>query len=217
MATTEPGAKQSPTAAAAANESRAEWASLAVRPLHLDDVARAIPSGWREGGQSLYVIGATRPELDGSEFAALHGHLGGLPPQVDMAWERELAQILIACSRDGLIDAARDVSEGGLAAAIAYGALRYGVGARIVLDEVVERSGVSPAEALFSESQGRVLVAVPRTEEPRLTAMLEARGATFARVGVTDDEGELDLQGQFMLPLEELREAWEAPLPARFA
>jgi phosphoribosylformylglycinamidine synthase len=182
----------------------------------LDDVARATPSGWREGGQALYLLGTTRAELDGSRFAELHGHLGGLPPAVDLAAERLLAEVMVAASRDGLVDAAREVGEGGLAAAVMLGALRYGVGARVVLDEVAERDGLGPAAAMLSESQGRVLCAVPRTEEERFVAMLQARGLAHARGGVTEDSGAVEVQGQFTLPLAEAREAWEAPLPARF-
>src|SRR5690606_8744985 len=114
-----------------------------------DDVGRATPSGWRDEGQLLYLIGATRDELDGSQWAAMHGHLGGLPPQVDLEVERELAQIMVSCSRDGLVDAARSLSEGGLVAALAQGVFRYGVGARVVLDEVCQRDGISPAQALL--------------------------------------------------------------------
>ena len=62
----------------------------------------------------------------------------------------------------------------------------------------------------------RALLTVPRTEEPRFTAMLEARGVPFARVGVTGGDV-LEVQGQFDVPLAELTEAWQAPLPARFA
>ena len=165
----------------------------------------------------LFLIGTTRAELDGSLWAGLHGHLGGLPPVLDLAAEKVLAEIMVAASRDGLTDAARDVSEGGLAAAVALGALRYGVGARVVLDEIVERDGVTPAQAWLSESQGRVLVTVPRSEEPRFTAMLEARGLPFARIGVTQDEPVIEVQGQFTLSLEDLRAQWEATIPARFA
>jgi phosphoribosylformylglycinamidine (FGAM) synthase-like enzyme len=81
----------------------------------------------------------------------------------------------------------------------------------------VARDGVSPAQAWLSESQGRVLVAIPRTEEPRWTAMLEARGMVFARIGVTQEEPVIEVQDQFTLPIAELREAWDAPLPAHFA
>jgi len=182
-----------------------------------DDVERATPSGWREGGQILYLLGTTRPELDGSQFAALSGHLGGLPPVVDLEAERVLAEVMVSASRDGLIDAARDVSEGGLAAAITLGALRYGVGARVVLDELCERDGIGDAHALFSESQARALVAVPRGEEVRFAAMLEARGVPALRVGVTDDSSEIDVQGAFTVTLAEVREAWSAPVPRRFA
>ena len=182
-----------------------------------DDVRRATPAGWREVGQALYLVGATRAELDGSVFAQVAGHLGGLPPAVDFEAEKVLAEVMVAASRDGLADAAREVAEGGLATAVAMGALRYGVGARIVLDEVVARDGVTPAQAWLSESQGRVLVAVPRTEEPRWADMLTARGVPFARIGVTQEEPTIEVQGQFTLPLATLREAWEAPLPAHFA
>ena len=182
-----------------------------------DDVRRATPAGWREVGLALYLLGATRAELDGSVFAQVAGHLGGLPPKVDFGAEKVLAEVMVSASRDGLADAAREVAEGGLATAVAMGALRYGVGARIVLDEIVARDGVTPAQAWLSESQGRVLVAVPRTEEQRWTDMLTARGVEYARVGVTQEEPEIEVQGQFTLPLAELRSVWEAPLPARFA
>ncbi len=181
-----------------------------------DDVRRATPSGWREAGLALYLVGTTRREFGGSVYAALDGHLGGLPPVVDFAAEKVLAEVMVAASRDGLADAAREVTEGGLAAAVAMGALRYGVGARIVLDEVVARDGVDVAEAWLSESQGRALVAVPRSEEQRWSDVLAARGVPCARVGVTQDEPVIEVQGQFALPLDELREAWEAALPSRF-
>ncbi len=181
-----------------------------------DDVARATPSGWREAGQVLYLLGRSRAELDGSQFAALSGHLGGLPPAVDVEAERVLAAVMVAASRDGLVDAAREVGEGGLLMAAAFGCLRYGVGARIAVDDVCAHDGLTAAEALLSESQARVLCSVPRSEEQRWTDMLAARGVPAVRIGVTDDSGVLEVQGQFTLPLDEARVAWEAPLPANF-
>ena len=65
---------------------------------------------------------------------------------------RALGEILINASRDGMVDAAHDLSEGGLAQALVESCLRYGVGARIGLEEVCERDGVDPFTALFSES-----------------------------------------------------------------
>ncbi len=181
----------------------------------MDDVSRRTPSGWRSPGQVLYLLGSTREELAGSQWALVeHGHLGGTPPTVDLDAERQLAEILVNASRDGLVDAAHDLSEGGLAIALVEGSLRYGVGARVWLDEVCERDGVDAFTMLFSESGGRAVVAVPRSEEVRFTDMCSARRFPHARIGVVDDRsGSLEVQGQLTVDLGELREAHRATLP----
>lgn len=184
-----------------------------------DDVARRTPSGWREeaDGQAIYLIGTTEDELDGSEFANLRGHLGGTPPKVDLAAEKELGAILINASRDGMIDAAHDLSEGGLAAALSEMVLRYGVGARVALNEVKERDGIDSFTALFSESQARAVVAVPRSEEVRFNDMTGARGVTVARLGIVDAQsGSLEVQGEFTVSVDELREANEGTMKKYF-
>ncbi|HET7477836.1 MAG TPA: phosphoribosylformylglycinamidine synthase subunit PurL [Dermatophilaceae bacterium] len=182
----------------------------------LDDVGRRTPSGWRSPGHVVYLLGTTRAELDGSEWAhAVHGHLGGRPPLVDLDLERQLAEILVHASRDGLVDAAHDLSDGGLAVAVAEACLRYGVGARIWLDAVCDRDGVTPFEALFSESTARAVVAVPRSEEVRFTDMCSARRFAHARIGVVDPAGgQLDVQGLFTLPLARMSVAHRETLPA---
>ncbi|MDP5226490.1 MULTISPECIES: phosphoribosylformylglycinamidine synthase subunit PurL [Arthrobacter] len=183
----------------------------------LDDVARRTPSGWREDGQAIYLLGTTADELDGSEWANLRGHLGGVPPRVDLKAEHTLGEILINASRDGMIDAAHDLSEGGLAAALAESALRYGVGARVSLGEVAERDGVDLFTLLFSESQARAIVSVPRSEEVRFNDMCTARGFAHARIGVVDSATEaLEITGVDSLPLDALREAHEGTLPKYF-
>jgi len=183
----------------------------------MDDVTRRTPSGWKDAGQALYLLGVTREELSGSEWAWVeHAHLGGTPPRVDLEAERVLGQILVNASRDGLVDAAHDLSDGGLAQALVESCLRYDVGARVWLDEVTGRDGVDAFVALFSESAARVLVAVPRSEEVRFTDMCTARRFPHAKVGVTDDSGSLEVQGQFEIGLEELRAAWEPTLARTF-
>ncbi len=182
----------------------------------IDDVDRRTPVGFLEQGQQIYLLGATREELSGSEWAhVVHGHLGGLPPVVDLDAERELADILINASRDGLIDAAHDVSDGGVAQTLVEACLRRGVGARVWFDDDVD-----PFVALFAESAGRAVVAVPRSEEVRFTDMCTARGYPHARIGVVDGDGDeavLDVQGQFSVTLAELRQAWSSTLPAALA
>ena len=185
----------------------------------LDDVRRRTPSGWDDtaDGQAIYLLGTTADELDGSEWARVRGHLGGQPPQVDLKRERLLGELLINMSRDGMVDSAHDVSEGGLAATLSEMCLRFGTGARIGLGEVCERDGLDAFTMLFSESQARAVVSVPRSEEVRFKDMCTMRGHEFARIGVVDAQSKsLDIMGHAEIPLERLREAHEATLPRHF-
>ena len=177
----------------------------------IDDVARRTPLGFRAEGDVLLLLGETRDELGGSEWAhAVHGHLGGLPPRVDLAAERTLAEVLVAGSRDGMLSAAHDLSDGGLAQALVESCLRGGHGARVVLPD-----GLDPFTALFSESAARAVVAVPRSEELRFTDMCAARGLPCTRIGVVDGDS-LDVQGWFSVPLSLLAETSRSVLPALF-
>ncbi|WP_367134275.1 phosphoribosylformylglycinamidine synthase subunit PurL [Saccharothrix sp. HUAS TT1] len=178
----------------------------------IDDVRRRTPTGiGAEAGETLLLLGETRAEFGGSEWAhVVHGHLGGLPPEVDLAREKLLGEVLVAGSRDGMLSAAHDLSDGGLAQALVETCLIGEVGARVFLEG-------DKFTALFSESAGRVLVAVPRTEELRFTDMCTARGLPWRKVGVVDPESAaLEVQDLGSLPLDELREAWEGTLPALF-
>jgi phosphoribosylformylglycinamidine synthase len=179
----------------------------------IDDVRRRTPIGLRTDGAQLYLLGDTADEFGGSEWAYVaHGFLGGRPPKVDLERERLLADVLINASRDGLIDAAHDLSDGGLFVAVAEGCLRGTVGIRLIVPE-----GVDPFVFLFSESAGRAIVAVPRTEEVRFTDMCTARRLPAQRIGVLDVlEPAIEVQGQFRIPVSELRTTWAATLPALF-
>ena len=138
------------------------------------------------------------------------------PPAVDLEAERLLGEILIAGSRDGMISAAHDLSEGGLAQTLVEMCLAGETGARIVLPEDAD-----PFVWLFSESTARVVVAVPRTEELRFTEMCTVRRQPWVKIGVVDrgdtgapEEQLLDIQDVATVSLSELREAWEGTLPA---
>ena len=165
----------------------------------------------------MYLLGDTRDEFDGSIWAQVTAeHLGGVPPRVDLAREKLLAEVLTAASRDGLASAAHDLSEGGLIQAVVEAALAGETGCRLVLP----RGWESVADAfvfLFSESAGRALVAIPRTEESRFVAMCEARGLPATRIGVSDPGSDsVEVQGLFSVTLEELRRTSEGVLPRIF-
>ncbi|MFJ4439839.1 phosphoribosylformylglycinamidine synthase subunit PurL [Streptomyces sp. NPDC088923] len=178
----------------------------------IDDVARRTPVAFAEQGQLLYLLGDTKEEFGGSAWSeVIHEHLGGLPPAVDLERERLLGDILISASRDGMIDAAHDLSDGGLITSVVESALLGGNGARLVVPE-----GLDAFTFLFSESAGRAVVAVPRSEELRFTDMCGARGLPATRIGVVDGEA-VEVQGEFALSLAELREIHEGTVPGLLA
>jgi len=176
------------------------------------DVAARTPSGFRVDGSSVWLLGATRDELDGSEWAhVVHGHLGGRPPVVDLEHEMRLGRLLVEAAGTGVLDAAHDLSDGGLAQVLAESVLRYGTGVRVSVAGVHDEAFV----ALFSESAGRVLVSVSPGSEDDFVALAEAADLEATRLGVVDDRVDgLELDDLFTIDLATLRHTHEDTLPA---
>jgi phosphoribosylformylglycinamidine synthase subunit PurL len=177
----------------------------------LDDVARRVPSGFARDGDAVLLLGTTREELGGGEWAhVVHGHLGGRPPAVDLGLERRLADLLAAAASDDLLTGAHDLSDGGLAQALVEACLVGGRGATVAMPVLLD-----PFVALFAESAGRVLVTVDAAEADAFLSRAAEAGLPAERLGTTGgpvlaigDVGEMGL--------DELREAWEGTLPALF-
>jgi phosphoribosylformylglycinamidine synthase subunit PurL len=174
----------------------------------IEDVTARTPSAWSAAGERLFLLGETREELSGSEWAhVVHGHLGGRPPRVDLAAEKALAALLHEAV--GLVTSAHDLSDGGLAQALVEAALRHDVGVRVAV----------PGDAflgLFAESAGRALVTVAPGDADALTALAQRHGVPLAALGETGGDA-VEVDGQFTLPLAEARAAWTATLPAALA
>jgi phosphoribosylformylglycinamidine synthase len=171
------------------------------------DVSRRVPCGWRAAGETVLLLGESRPEFGGSAWAAVvHGHLGGRPRALDLPAERALAELMVGLAADGLVRSAHDLADGGLAQALTESALRYGVGAQL-------RVAGDPTAALFGESAARVVVTTTQADAVRAAA--RAAGVPVTELGTTGGEA-LVVDGVLEFPLAELREAWTATLPALF-
>jgi phosphoribosylformylglycinamidine synthase len=187
----------------------------------IDDVERRTPMAWKEDGEVIYLLGDTHDELAGSEWAhVIHNHLGGIPPKLDLNKERTLSEILVAGSRDGMISAAHDVSDGGVIQTISEMALRANIGARVWVQD-----NLDPFVFLFSESATRAVVVIARSEEQRFVDMCNARNFTANRIGAVDSKlGNSDqviqidgIYGETLtVPISQILEASEATLPALF-
>jgi phosphoribosylformylglycinamidine synthase subunit PurL len=172
-----------------------------------EDVRRRVNMAFTGEGHLLVLLGQTREEFGGSEWAhVVYGHLGGLPPLVDLAAEKALAHVLVAGAEEGLLSAAHDLSDGGLSQSLVESCLRGGLGCRITLPG-------DPFVALFSESAGRAVVAVRPGAEGRLGALCEAAGVPVTQLGVVGGDA-LAVEGLFSIPLLDLREAHESLLPS---
>ncbi len=183
----------------------------------LDDVRRRIPMGFRADGDVLVLLGETRPELSGSEWAStVHGHLGGKPPRVDLAHEKNLAELLADAGRVGMLSGAHDVSDGGLAMTLVESCLRENLGARVVVPEEFG-SAAELFVFLFAESTGRVLVSLPAGQQAAFTSLCRGHRVPWRSVGqVVAADRSLEFVDQFSVPLSELRSAWSATLPELF-
>jgi phosphoribosylformylglycinamidine synthase len=167
----------------------------------LDGIIRMAPGP----GQALVLLGETRGHLAQSAYAwELFGNAGGPPPHVDLAAERAAGELVRALHAEGLITAAHDLSDGGLAVAAAEMALAGGTGVALEADDAL-----SPAAWFFGEDQGRYLLATGDPEA--LLARARAGGVPARAVGRTG--GDTVRLGGSAVALEELRAAHEGGFP----
>jgi len=140
---------------------------------------RTVPGAWREG-DTIYLAGKPELSFDGSEYQAVYGELAGRPAPLDLQAEaglvRTLHEIAPRCSL------VHDVSEGGLAVALAEAAIASGIGAELDFDD-------DPL-TLFGEGGGRAILA--SSEELPFLRMGSVAGSTLLGV-----------------PIDQLRRAWE--------
>jgi phosphoribosylformylglycinamidine synthase subunit PurL len=173
-----------------------------------DDVRTRLAIGFPPGAP-VVLLGETGAEFGGSAWAhVLHGHLGGRPPAPRLDAERRLAGLLAEAAAAGLLSAAHDVSDGGLAVALAESCLRGGTGCRV-------RPPGDPFTWLFSESAARAVVAVAQGAAERFGELCAAHGVPASAIGVAGGDG-LVIEGSFAIDLAELADARAGTLPALF-
>ncbi|RBQ17873.1 phosphoribosylformylglycinamidine synthase subunit PurL [Spongiactinospora rosea] len=178
----------------------------------LDDVRRRVPHGFTAPDARVLLLGETAAEFGGSEWAHVeHGHLGGLPPKFQPEVERALATVLTEAATRGLLTGSHDLSDGGLAVALAESCLAHGVGATVSLPP-----GDDPFVALFSESASRALVTVRPESFDAFAALCGKHEVPCTTLGATGGTA-LSIPGVLDIPIETLRTTHEGTLPALMA
>ena len=171
----------------------------------IQDVRARTPMSFTEAGLDLYLIGETRNDLAGSEWAYMHNQRGGQSPVADLQREMRLIELLL--EGQSIFVAAHDLSQGGLAVSLAEMVLHHNVGATISISDPI---GI----ALLSETPGRVVVAISPNDAESLTLMASKHEIPLSKLGVT---GGTALQiNNVSIGLDELRTAYTQTIPKLF-
>ena len=178
----------------------------------IPDVNKCLSSDFKSESDLVYILGITRDELGGSELASELGADKGCVPQVDLLSARERYSRFYTAVQHGLVSACHDVSDGGLAVALAEMAIGGCLGVDVELSLVpVSPAGMEIEKVLYSESQSRLLVTVPYKYKQKFQAHFA--NTHFACIGEVKNTKWFNLtcQGETYLleEVENLRQAWQ--------
>jgi phosphoribosylformylglycinamidine synthase len=170
---------------------------------------RAHPVSWfRATGDRVLLLGRDRGEYGGSAYLRLlHGIEQGRPPAVDLEAEARLGRLLQWAARRSILRTAHDVSEGGLALALAEATLPLGLGARLEVD--------GDPSSLFSETQARAVIAVAPADLDSMLAAAGEMGVEAREIGAVGGETlQIRLGGETVrCDVRHLKTVWEEALP----
>jgi phosphoribosylformylglycinamidine synthase len=179
----------------------------------LEDYRLLVRPGFTAPGLSVYVLGETRPELGGSEFAEIVlGKVSGRPPALDLEAESRLHRLLHEAARSDLLASAHDCSDGGLVVALAECAMAGGVGFTVTLPD----GGMAPYVAMFSESASRAVVTAREGSEADLEQLAAVQGIPLMRLGLTGGT-RLDVTGHLVVPIQDAMVVYEGTIPRLMA
>jgi phosphoribosylformylglycinamidine synthase len=170
----------------------------------IQDVRKRTPMSYKTSGLELFLLGETKEDLAGSEWAFLHGQRVGQSPDADLAREMRLIELLL--EGNAFFTAAHDLSQGGLSAGLTEMVLRHNVGATISLS--------NPAVDLLSETPGRVIVAVDASKVSQLQALATKHSIAISKLGTTG--GDSLTINDSVISLEELHTEHTSTFPRLF-
>jgi phosphoribosylformylglycinamidine synthase len=176
----------------------------------LPDVARHATIAFKAAGEAVILVGDTAGWLGQSIWLRdICGRVEGAPPPVDLAVERRNGEAVRRLINAGDLTAVHDLSDGGLALALAEMAMSAGIGARI--DALP--AGLPAHAALFGEDQARYVVTCAPASADRVMKALAAADAPVHLLGRTGGDALL-LPGEAPIPVKDLKAAHEGWFPA---
>jgi phosphoribosylformylglycinamidine synthase len=193
--------------------------SLLISALgQLDDVEHAVTMDLKESGNLLLLIGSTANELGGSHFAQINGLTGGSVPRVDLELAPRIFSMVHEAIRQGFVRSCHDLSEGGLAVAVAEMAFAGGLGVMLDLQPLAKSSGLSDNTVLlFSESNSRFVLEVPAAMQTSVESLCRVASVPCTKLGEVTTASRLQILGTAGVlviesTLDELKQSWKLPL-----
>jgi phosphoribosylformylglycinamidine synthase len=176
----------------------------------IDDYAKRLRAGLRAEGDFVLLIGSSHNDLGGSEYLKVeHGLVAGRPPALDLARERAVDRLVLAAADNGLLHSAHDCAEGGMLVALAECCLLGGIGVRC--PAIRPEAPLRMEAAFFGESPSRFIVSVSSRAMPELQSLARRHHVEISLLGLAGGDS-IEFEGQFRLPLAEIRQAWEGAL-----
>jgi len=182
----------------------------------MQDTNKALSMDLKTSGSLIYIIGTTYSELGGSEYYKCLGFTGNNVPKVNPNRAKEIMRNLSIATEMGLVKACHDLSDGGLAIAVAEMAFAGGLGAKIRLKRVPLGESIDRDDfILFSESNSRFLVEVAETDRHKFEKVMGK--IAFAHIGEVTQTENLEIYGLnkekvLCIGIDKLKEAWQKPL-----
>ncbi|HET8564594.1 MAG TPA: AIR synthase-related protein, partial [Candidatus Binatia bacterium] len=175
-------------------------------------VERVVTPWFKSAGDIVVLLGRSREELGGSEYLKLvHGLVRGMPPWIDLKLEQAVQNCCLEAIDKGILRSAHDISDGGLAVALAeccIGGPEKPLGVRIEMREMIRGDAL-----LFSESQSRIVVSVQEKDLGQLQEIAHKESVPMQVMGAVGGTRFI-IQPLVQLPVEELRSVWSSGLEA---
>lgn len=177
----------------------------------IEDVTKACTAEFKAEGDLVLLLGETKDEIGGSEYLAqIHGIEGGQVPHLNLALEKRIQQFLLKVIEMGKVQSAHDVSDGGLAVALAESAMNGGLGAKIDLN-----SSLRSDTALFSESQSRFVITIKASYLKDFEDCLRSHRVPYQLIGKVEGKQliiNINQKEAVNMPVKQLEEAWRGAL-----
>ncbi|QMU56696.1 MAG: phosphoribosylformylglycinamidine synthase subunit PurL [Candidatus Mycalebacterium zealandia] len=177
----------------------------------LENVSKAVGQYFMNEGDMIFIAGDTFEEMGGSLYSALiQGKTTGEPPVVNLESESRLVSALIEAANKCIINSAHDISEGGLAVALAESCFSpqsrvagFSVSTGMLNPEIQNGNAI-----LFSETQARAIISTSPENEEKISKVFKSHKVTLKKIGNVTTNNVMEFKDVFKTSADEAMKLW---------